>query len=182
MCISKKYLWPLPGHHTDIPQSNDHPGSFGARRKYDVHSGVDLYAPQGQRVVAIENGVVVSVEPLFTGGEDTPKDPDGTPIWLPTAAVLVEGASGVIAYGEIQPAVTMQSGIAVKQGDEIGTILQVLKPKKNGQPFKNPANSPTMLHLELYKTGTRKTTYWQLDEQRPQDLLDPTPLLIDTLD
>lgn len=182
MTMPRNYLWPLPEHEVEIPCDILHPGSFGARRKHDVHTGIDLYAPFGQPVIAIEDGIVVAIEPLFTGGEDTPKDSEGSPIWLPTSAVLVEGASGVIAYGEIEPDVSIRTGVSLTQGDLIGTVLQVLKPKKDGVLYKNPANSPTMLHLELYTHGSRKTVYWHLKESQPETLLDPTPLLTNSTD
>lgn len=85
--------WPLPEVLWDVPQGEDHPGSFAAKRRYDRHPGVDLYAPLGTPVFAMEPGVVVAIDPFFTGGEDCPLGQDGTPVWLQTAAVLVEGAS-----------------------------------------------------------------------------------------
>ncbi len=34
-----------------------------------------------------------------------------------------------------------------------------------------------MLHLELYETGTREHVTWYLNEDKPDNLLDPTGLL-----
>ena len=156
-------VWPLPGIRADVLKS-PHPGSFGARRKYDRHTGIDLYCPEGSRVVAVESGTVVTVE-NFTG----PNADDPSPWWLDTQAVLVEGESGVICYGEIET--TLKRGQVVLAGDPIGFVKRVLKEDKG--------TSTSMLHFELYRMGTRKTVWWYEGPMQGQgyDLLDPTELL-----
>jgi hypothetical protein len=57
-------LFPLESC-TGIP-AHPHPGAFAARRRHDVHTGVDLYCSEGEPVLAVEDGDVVNVEP-FTG-------------------------------------------------------------------------------------------------------------------
>lgn len=169
--------WPLPGHAIEVPIDPMHPGSFGAVRKHDRHTGIDLYVPEGTEAVAIEEGIVVAIDETFTGGDDTPKDAAGMPVWLPTQAVLVEGTSGVILYGEIMPAPGIVVGVHVSRGTVLGTVLRVLRPKPDGRPYSNPANSPSMLHLELYAHGSRKAVFWQLDEPQPEELIDPSGFL-----
>jgi hypothetical protein len=94
-----QWCWPLPNVPKLLP---DTPGRFGAVRKHDVHTGVDLYCAVSTKVVAVEAGEVVVIEP-FTG-------PDAaSPWWLSTEAVLVEGASGVVVYGEVHPEVRQGS-------------------------------------------------------------------------
>lgn len=135
-------------------------GQFGAVRKFDIHTGIDLHTSVGTKVYAMESGIVVAVLD-FTG-------PDAdSPWWNATKAVMVESESGVILYGEIEPKVNV--GDYVFAGDLIGTILQVLKTDK-GKPL-------AMLHLELYTHGTREPVWWKLNEPKPANLLDPTPLL-----
>jgi len=137
-----------------------HPGSFGAVRRHDVHTGVDLYCPEGTPVYAIESGLVVAIED-FTG----PKA--GSPWWLDTRAVLIEGASGVLLYGEVQPEVTL--GERVTKGTRLAVVARVLR---------NDKGLPTsMLHFEQYVAGTRASVVWGLGSERPPQLLDPTPLL-----
>jgi hypothetical protein len=100
-----QWRWPLPNVPKLLP---DTPGRFGAVRKHDVHTGVDLYCAVSAKVVAVEAGEVVAIEP-FTG-------PDAaSPWWLSTEAVLVEGASGVVVYGEVHPEV--QVGDQLEAGD-----------------------------------------------------------------
>lgn len=153
------WIWPLLSSSRTWP---DEPGQFATARKHDIHTGVDLYTEPMTDVVAVELGIVVNVEP-FTG------DHAGSPWWNRTWATLVEGPSGVVAYGEILPAPGLRIGDVVDPGMRLGHVLTVL-PKDKGRPR-------TMLHLELYARGTRKTVWWKLGESRPAELLDPTSLL-----
>lgn len=155
-------LKPMPS----IPVGS-HPGAFGAVRKYDIHTGVDLYTEVGTPVRAVESGVVKSVIP-FTG-----IDAD-SPWWLPTDAVLVEGTSGVVVYGELTSLI--QTGTTVNAGDIIGSVQRVLRTNK----LENiEGHLPSMLHLELYEHGTLEPVWWRLHEKRPASLLDPTPFLVE---
>ena len=135
-------------------------------RKYDVHTGIDLYAEPGTPVHAVEDGLVVAIE-NFTGPSA------GSPWWLETKALLVEGASGVVCYGEIEVAEGISVGASVPRAARLGTVLPVLR-KFKGRPT-------TMLHLELYEPGTRASVVWGLGEQRPSWLQDPTTLLLDAM-
>lgn len=144
----KQFQWP------------DEQGQFGAIRKYDIHTGIDLYCDEGSEVFAIENGIVVSVE-TFTGPAAD------SPWWNETMAVLITSPSGVICYGEVEPLIKI--GDKVMAGDVVGRVKRVLKEDK-GRPT-------SMLHLELYKHGVRNTTWWRLGEERPKYLLDPGVLL-----
>jgi murein DD-endopeptidase MepM/ murein hydrolase activator NlpD len=159
------WLWPLPGVKAQIPVGN-HDGAFGKRRRFDMHTGVDLYCPEHQKVTAVEGGRVVTVE-QFTGRDA------GSPWWLPTSAVLVEGNSGVILYGEVAPGV--HEGMPVKAGEVLGTVMRVrpyrLKNLFNWKPH-------TMLHFERYTAGTTRSVWWHHDHVQPQNLVDPTIMLL----
>ncbi len=139
---------PLPGHV----------GAFGAVRKHHIHEGVDLYVGLGAPVMAVEDGEVVGVIP-FTGQHC------GSPWWHDTFAVMVEGASGVVVYGEIDPRVSIRT---IRAGDLIGHAIKVLK--KDTRPS-------IMLHLELYTRGTRDVCEWLPGTKQPDGLLDPTEYL-----
>lgn len=156
------WFFPLR-HKKAIPAKGD-PGAFGTARKHDTHTGVDLYSYEGAEVFAVESGVVVGVE-CFTGpGADSPW-------WLQTFAVLVEGRSGVVLYGELGPPI-LRVGDSLYTGQYVGAVSQVLAEDK-GTPT-------TMLHLELYTPGTTKAEWWR--EQRPENLRDPTALLVDAFE
>lgn len=149
----------LKNGETALPLA-PHPGAFGVQRKHHFHEGVDLYCPEGTPVYAVEDGQVVAVLP-FTGAKA------GMDWWEDTDAVLVEGTTGVVVYGEISPAV--QSGDGVKAGAVLGHVKRVLKVDK-GRPM-------SMLHLELHTHGARRAPEWPVDGQRPETLRDPTVYL-----
>jgi hypothetical protein len=139
-----------------------HPqGLFGAVRKHDIHTGIDLYCLPGEQVLAIEDGVVVKVC-AFTGPSA------GFPWWNDTEAVLVEGETGVFLYGEINPCVRV--GDILGAGNVLGNVKTVLKADK-GLPM-------TMLHLELYQHGYRGNgEVWELGKDKPEMLEDPSFLI-----
>lgn len=149
-------------HGTQIPFGK-HCGAFGTQRLYDIHTGIDLYAPNGQDVFAMSDGVVVAVYP-FTGKAAN------SPWWHDTMAVCIEDEEGVWLYGEIEPSPLIKPGVAVLEGECIGTVKQVLRNDK-GRPM-------SMLHMERYTPGTREfVEQWLIGESQPQNLLDPTELL-----
>lgn len=161
--MNESWEWPLWCGPKKMP---DEPGLFGAIRKFDIHTGVDIYTYPGMPVLAVEDGIVVKIED-FTG------EKAGSPWWNDTEAVLIEGVSGVVCYGEIAPLKSIQVGVQIRRGDCLGCVLPVLK-KDKGRPM-------TMLHLELYEHGTRETVLWGLGEEKPKTLKDPTPYLLRTL-
>lgn len=153
-------LNPMP----DVPVGK-HYGAFGIERKYERHSGVDLYCNHGDSVFAIESGKVVEIN-WFTGPIVN------TPWWNNTQCVCIEGDSGVIVYGEVKPSKYIHVGYFVDQDEHIAEIEQVLK-KDKGKPL-------SMLHVMLLKHGFKEadTHEWKLGEEKPEWLLDPTPILI----
>lgn len=152
-------IWPLQNMSPAVPSSE---GDFGAVRKHDYHTGIDLYCPTGTKVLAIEDGVLVHIDWNFTGPGG------GSPWWNTTRALLIEGESGVIVYGEATPLVPL--GSSVKAGDVIAVVDTSVLKKDKGKPM-------TMLHLELYEHGTRETVWWKLGEDRPKGLLNPWAIL-----
>lgn len=137
-----------------------HPGAFGVQRQHHFHEGIDLYCPEGTAVYAVEAGIVVTVLP-FTGAQV------GMDWWEDTDAVLVEGVSGVVVYGEVTP--TVKAGDVVAAGDVVGHVKRVLKIDK-GRPM-------SMLHLELHTHGARLAPEWTAESGKPETLRDPTEFL-----
>lgn len=145
---------------------NYHPGAFGFKRPWNHHPGIDLYTTDAQPVFAIEDGVVVSAG-LFTGPQV------GTDWWETTWYLMVQGKSGVFNYGEIY-ATYFQVGDEIRCGQEIGKVKRVLFEDKLRPHI--PGHSTSMLHLELYKHGSKEPVEWL--DKKPPALLDPTPILL----
>jgi hypothetical protein len=150
-------------YETEIPVA-EHVGAFGKVRKNHIHEGVDLYGQPGDVVHAMEAGVIVARRP-FTGVAA------GSPWWADTECVLIEGASGVLNYGEIKAHENIVPGAHVAAGEPIGVLVTVLL-KDKGRPR-------TMLHLERYVAGTSVPLLeWSLNVEQPACLRDPTALLV----
>lgn len=143
---------------TEIPLGRL-PGAFGSVRRHHRHEGIDLYAPDGALVAAIEPSRIVRIAP-FTGPEA------GSPWWESTWAVLAEDVHGLWNYGEISPADGLREGSLLEPGQIVGSVARVLRRDK-GRPT-------SMLHLERYAPGASGWIgVWALDEPRPAALLDP---------
>jgi len=147
-----------------LPKKNE-PGSFGAIRKHDIHTGVDLYCRLHEPVYAIEDGILIGVG-HFTGYEESPW-------WNNTDYILIKGKSGCILYGEVEVSshlVRGAEGCQIKAGDFLGRVIPVLK-KDKGRPL-------NMLHIELYDSSyIGGGVVWKLNEPRPKELKNITPVL-----
>ena len=164
--VNEKLRWAFPLKKCSGMPINHHPGAFGFHRKKNHHTGIDLYTNDGEEVFAVEDGTVVKVD-YFTG----PKV--GHDWWEETWGVMIEGASGVVNYGEVTPHVKL--GDKVSRQSLIGHVKRVLFQDKLRPDI--PGHSTSMLHLELYKQGTRDFADWH-DPQKNPDLIDPTPYLM----
>ncbi|MDD3371282.1 MAG: M23 family metallopeptidase [Alphaproteobacteria bacterium] len=160
----------MPQGWTAVPLWPEHPGGFAARRKHDVHCGVDLYCTEGTPVYTVERGIVIDPRLPFTGGI---ANPDWTDFWEDTYAVLVQGKSGIVIYGEINPLASLKKGMRLKTGQQVGNVLRVLKQDK-GRPR-------SMLHLELHKHWAGDDPVWELDEPKPPSVMDPTPHMLEAI-
>lgn len=175
--VKESLRWEFPLHKayshdpvcSGIP-TKGHPGAFLTNRKHHTHTGVDLYTEDGQQVHAVEDGKVVGKE-NFTGASQK------TPWWEDTKCILIEGASGVICYGEITPAYGIEVGKQVKRGEYIARVKRVL-PLHKARPDID-GHSTSMLHLEIYPHG-KYTAFEEMgDNPDSFDILkDPTPFLL----
>lgn len=146
----------------EIPIGN-HVGAFGVYRRYDRHKGVDLYCPVNTEVVAIEEGVVIDIR-WFTG------EKAGFPWWYNTQAITVKGKSGNLVYGEIEANKFVKLGDKVKECDNLGHVLRVLK-KDKGRPI-------SMLHFAMHNHGVLSTEQWTRGGEQPVGCIDPTNFLL----
>lgn len=170
--VSEKLRWKFPLLNCNGIPINHHPGAFGFRRRKNTHTGVDLYTKDREPVYAVEDGTIVKID-YFTG----PKV--GHPWWEETWGVMVEGASGVVNYGEITPSQTCSVGSKIKRGQTVGYVKRVLFEDKYRPDI--PGHSTSMLHLELYRHNTRDFADWE-GPQKNENLLDPTPYLMSAED
>jgi murein DD-endopeptidase MepM/ murein hydrolase activator NlpD len=158
-------MFPLKDYKHKIPTGTEF-GAFGVTRKFDMHTGVDMYCNAGDECLSMEDGVVIAVE-FFTGPSVN------MPWWNDTQAVAIKGKSGIINYGEVRAHVSV--GQEIKEGDLIGWVIPVLKVDKGKVP------SMTMLHLELYNDYDGNWALWEVATEQPKNLLDPTQMLQNAL-
>jgi len=116
------------------------------------HVGVDLYGNPGDAVVACRDGKVVNFYHFYKN----------------SYALLINHGDVVANYSEVAADSLknngLQVGSEVKAGQRIGIVAQL---DDNG-----------MCHFETYTTGTDANTRWNVGEERPRNLLNPTKLLL----
>lgn len=166
---SLRWKFPFKYECVGIP-IDKHLGAFLAKRKHHTHTGIDLYVNDRSCVHAVEAGVVVNIE-NFTGKLDN------SPWWNDTKCVLVEGATGVVCYGELSDALYVRIGDFVNKGSIVGYVKQVLKDKNPRIDVQG--HNTSMLHMELYPHGNTVAFRETGDIIDSWDkLLDPTPFLL----
>lgn len=144
-----------------------HPGAFGVKRKYDIHTGVDLYCKDGEPVYAVEDSEYIDCG-WFTGIHCE------SPWWNDTMFILLRGKSGYILYGETDGPDISAYGREIKAGQLIGYVKSVLPKVKIRHDI--PHHSNSMLHIEIYSKYKDWVT-WRHGEKRNKTLMNPTPFL-----
>jgi murein DD-endopeptidase MepM/ murein hydrolase activator NlpD len=141
--------WPVPNSHSKNIPTDGSPGSFWEDRGDRHHCGIDIYAPEGSDVIAIENGKVIDIG-LFTSSL-------WIPYWNTTYYILIKNTLGYICkYAELRD-VNVDVDNQVSSGRLIGHVGQVLNnqniTKKSPSYIKKllRKNKLSMLHLELLK-------------------------------
>ena len=130
---------------------------FGASRDGRRHAGVDLYADNGDVVVAMADGTVIDTQTFHLGS------------W----AILVQHNGAVILYGEVEKNSWQEFGV------EIGSRVNRGQPIARIACMQGTASncSSHMLHLETYTEGTTQNQRWT-NQAPPPALLDPTYMLL----
>lgn len=123
----------LKENEYEIPMGS-HPGGFGFNRKFESHTGIDLYCKDGDEIQLLKSGVISDIG-IFTG------EKADSPWWEETYFIEVTTENEKIIYGEIYKP-DKNIGEIVHSGDIIGKVKKVLKRDK-GRPM-------SMLHLEYY--------------------------------
>ena len=115
-------LWPVPQSHSKMLPRDGASGCFWENRGDRFHCGVDIYAPLGCDVLAVDAGVVVRTE-LFTS-------PEMINYWNDTLAVTIKHECRlIIRYAEMGD-LLCHVGQKVRRGENIGHVGQVLQPAR----------------------------------------------------
>jgi murein DD-endopeptidase MepM/ murein hydrolase activator NlpD len=160
--------WPVHTNHPDrgVVSYEDINGQihgrwarkFGAPRDGRYHVGVDVFAYDGDPVLAMDDGVVIKTQTYHLG----------------THAMLVDHDGLVVLYGEIDPKSWNEFGVApgvrVRKGQPIARVGCMV--------WSGSGCSSHMLHLETYTQGTTKNIPWYVGNNAPPNVLDPTMYLL----
>ena len=120
-----------------------------------LHCAVDLFANEGDIVVACEDGKIVNFSPFYRAknGEMT-------------FALLVEHDNFVINYGEVKgnsrERFNWRIGDGISAGQHIGIV-----------------SATSMTHFETYAKGTTRNERFMKGGSRPPHLLNPTAYLLE---
>ena len=122
ICKHLEMIWPLgdnlPRH---IPQPGE-PGSFWEDRGDRHHAGVDLYAPVGSPVLAIQASRILRIS-VHTS-------PGILPFWNTTYAIVLQLPSGItLRYAELGE-ISVSVEQVVTCGQVLGHVGQVLLPNR----------------------------------------------------
>jgi murein DD-endopeptidase MepM/ murein hydrolase activator NlpD len=141
--------WPVPNSYSKTIPANGSPGSFWEDRGDRRHCGIDIYAPEGSDVIAIDNGKVIDIG-LFTS-------PLWIPYWNTTYFILIKNTTGYICkYAELRD-VNVHVDEQINSGQLIGHIGQVLNSQSGIEELPSyikkllRKKKLSMLHLELLK-------------------------------
>lgn len=172
--------WPVPNsYENEFPRAGS-PGSFWEDRNDRHHCGVDIYAPIGSKVVAIDSGRVLDVG-VFTS-------PSGYDFWNVSYYVIIKSDENIVyKYAGLEN-VLLKPGNTVNSGDEIGVVAAAINTDRvsSKDPFYIREliykNQPSMLHLEIYKAPIIEIRPYLggnfLGNYKPQSLLDPNAFLV----
>jgi Membrane proteins related to metalloendopeptidases len=155
--------WPAITDHPDWNVISAQPSCarlrcFGASRPVSRldnpsrhHVGVDLFARAGDRVIAIEDGVVAGFYPFLRArtGEMS-------------YALLIAHAGYVANYGEVRSPALVRVGDAVTAGQRIAIV-----------------SDTAQLHFETYAPGVARSRSWVHGATQPAGVIDPTERLRD---
>ncbi len=124
--------WPVPGHTrlnaADKPLEGR--GEFGSPRRTrsgrSTHTGIDIEAPDGARVVAPRDGAVVLIKPnpSFSYGNQ----------------VVINHGDGIYSQSAHLDTISVKPGMLVNGGQDIGTV---------GRTGNTPPEGDSHLHFEI---------------------------------
>lgn len=153
---------PLPNSSVRVPLGAGHVNGFGGKRRNGFNTGIDLLCDAYQPVASVEAGTIVAIVNFSKKGKTKP--------WINTSrALLIEGDSGVVCYGNVKPNSKLKVGSFVSKGQVVGKVIPI---------YKNKKNRVCKLKLEWYTHGTRRRSSWNFNKDIPGNLLNPTHMLL----
>jgi murein DD-endopeptidase MepM/ murein hydrolase activator NlpD len=175
-------FWPVPESYSRKLPEYGAPGSFWENREDRHHCGVDIYAPKGSKVRAVEAGEIIEVG-RFTS-------PELLSYWNVTYYILLQLRNDLVSnYAELGE-VLVKAGQRVKAGQVIalvGSVLNLDKITEGSPPYiqrLRQNGNQSMLHFELYeKRPTSSENYVggnYFRESKPDGLLDAASYLRDS--
>lgn len=176
---NEKKFWPVPDSYADEFPDNESQGGFWERRDDRFHCGVDVYAPPGSKVLAIESGQVIE-KGRFTS-------PESKDYWQTSYYLIIKTPEKInYKYAELCD-LCVHVGDYISSGQQLGTICEVINPEKVGikAPFyiKELARSSriSMLHLELYHSPVTEILPYSggnyYGEVKPNSIINPNEFL-----
>jgi len=101
------YTWPVPGHYTVSSRFGWRPNPFGGSSS-NWHSGLDIAAPNGANIVAVDAGVVVLASIGWNGGYGN--------------MVMIDHGNGVATLYAHASSILVTEEQAVARGEVIASI------------------------------------------------------------
>ena len=176
-------IWPVPDSYSKTLPKDGERGSFWENRGDRFHVGVDIFAPPGADVLAVQNGKVIDIG-IFTTPEQAKHLNKSYYITIKTSQNLN------IKYAEVTN-IVVRIGDFVNAGQKIAEVAKVLNEEHLSH------NTPhylrdmiekgmvSMLHLESYIAPiaeVRPYSYGNyLGKTKPYSVIDPTLFLNGTV-
>jgi len=179
-------IWPVPASHEKKVPAAGMLGSFWECRGDRYHCGVDIYAPEGSQVLALESGLLVDMG-VFTM-------PEQVDYWNKTYFIVLMHRSDLfVCYAELDASV-FENDDFISEGECIGHVRQVLNPEKISghvpdyirQLYRHRQLS--MLHLEMFSAYPCEIEDYMggncYQSNKPEFLLNPADYMksVETID
>jgi murein DD-endopeptidase MepM/ murein hydrolase activator NlpD len=176
-------VWPVPDSYSKSLPKEGERGSFWENRGDRFHAGIDIFAPPGSDVLAIQNGKVIDIG-VFTSSELTK-------YLNKSFYITVKSPQNLnIKYAEVDN-ITVRIGDFVNAGQKIAQVTEVLNEKFLSHSTPHylrdmiEKGMVSMLHLESYIAPIAEVRPYQfgnyLGKTKPYSVIDPTLFLNGTV-
>jgi len=172
-------VWPVPDSFSKSLPKEGMLGSFWQNRGDRYHCGVDIFAPAGSDVLAIQNGKVIDIG-KFTSS-------DTTNFLNESYYIIIKTSQGInVKYAELED-ITVRIGDFVNAGQRIARIAKVLNEEHLSHSTPHYLREMilqgkySMLHLETYIAPISEVKPYiygnYVGKTRPFSVIDPALFL-----